>query len=137
MWKAVTDGVIDFAGRQRHAEKSAIDVWRAKTGLYLRSAQVGILDGIDRHRTFLAPSPRLFHDPKTKYTQGEYKLYRRPTDRDGNATSDMPKDEHNHAMKAIAYGLMDRFGPVDVERDYQPEVVKSERLRRGLEEGWA
>ena len=134
-WRAVQAGVIDYAGRQHHAEKSAIEVWRAKTGLYLRSKAVGVLDGIARHRTFLAPRPRLFHDPKTKYTQGEYKLYRRPSDKDGNATSDIPKDKDNHAMKAIAYGLVDKYGVVDTLQEIQSAVVPNEKLREGLERG--
>lgn len=120
-WRNVERAVIDFAGRQHHAEKSAEEVWETLTGIRPYSQQVGILDGIARHRTFLRgdvgtdskPHPRLFHDPGCKGTLEEYKKYKRPTDRDGNATADMPRDEHNHSMKAIAYGLVDQFGFVD------------------------
>ena len=114
-------GVIDFAGRQHHAEKSAEEVWRAVAGKRLRSQFVGVLDGIARHRTFLGHKDRdgkmvgvrLIHDPRCKFSLEEYKKYRRPADRDGNATSDIPIDADNHSMKALAYGLVDRFGFVD------------------------
>lgn len=120
-WRNVRRAVIDFAGRQHHAEKSAEEVWRAEAGKTPHSQEIGILDGIARHRSFLqgevgpdgSRHPRLYHDPKCKNTLEEYKKYKRPTDRDGNATDDMPRDEHNHAMKAIAYGLVDHFGFVD------------------------
>lgn len=120
-WRKVERAVIDFAGRQHHAEQSAVEVWETLAGIRPNSQQVGILDGIARHRTFLQGEmsadglkyPRLFHDPGCKGTLEEYKRYKRPTDRDGNATNDMPRDEHNHAMKAIAYGLVDQFGFVD------------------------
>lgn len=134
-WPNVERGVIDIAGRQHHGERSAVEVWQTEAGLYLHSGTVGILDGIARHRDFLK-NGRLFHDPRCKETLAEYKLYRLPSDRDGNATSDLPRDEHNHAMKAIAYGLIERFGPVDRAGGLPSAVARNERLRQGLEEGW-
>lgn len=118
-WPKVTRAVIDFAGRQHHAEKSAEEVWYNMTGHKPFSQQVGILDGISIHRSFLqgeirpdgSKAARLYHDPKCKGTLEEYKRYKRPTDRDGNATDDLPRDEWNHSMKAIAYGLIDQYGP--------------------------
>lgn len=112
-WSNVRRAVIDFAGRQHHSEKSAEEVWRHYAGIKPASQQVGILDGIARHRSFLGPTPRLFHDPRCAGTLAEYKQYKRPTDRDGHPTADLPRDQHNHAMKAIAYGLVDRFGFVE------------------------
>jgi hypothetical protein len=110
-WLKVGDGVIDFAGRQHHAEKSAAEVWGALAGIYPRSQQVGVLDGITRHRTFLTGAGgRLYHDPACVNTLREYKAYKRPTDSDGHPTADIPVDKDNHAMKAIAYGLVDKFG---------------------------
>lgn len=135
-WKNVRRLVIDFAGRQHHAEKSAEEIWLAETGKKPYSQEVGILDGIARHRSFLQGEmgadgqrhPRLFHDPRCKNSLEEYKRYKRPTDRDGNATDDMPRDEHNHAMKAIAYGLVDRFGFVDNRR---PTAALAQRRAKG------
>jgi hypothetical protein len=127
-WGNVARAVIDFAGRQHHAEKSAVEIWQANAGIRPNSQPVGIKDGISRHRTFLqgelrpdgSKAPRLYHDPGLRGTLEEYKQYKRPTDRDGNPTGDMPRDEHNHAMKAIAYGLVDQYG--------FSEAVKVERL---------
>ena len=117
-WSNVNRAVIDVAGRQHHAEKSAEEVWASEAGIRPRSQPVGVLDGIARHRTFLKTldGARLFHDPSCKETLLEYKKYRLPTDRDGNPTHNIPMDKDNHAMKAIAYGLVDRFGFVDVTR---------------------
>ncbi len=126
-WQNVKRAVIDFAGRQHHAEESAEEIWWHVGGIRCHSQQVGILDGIARHRDFLH-NRRLFHDPRCKYTLEEYKKYKRPTDRDGNATDDLPRDEHNHAMKAIAYGLVDRFGFVDHRPVSAAVVVQPDRL---------
>jgi len=118
-WKNIERAVIDIAGRQQHAQKSAIDIWAGEAGIRPRSQTVGVLDGIARHRSFLRAADgriRLFHDPKCKFTLEEYKKYRLPTDRDGNPTHNIPMDKDNHAMKAIAYGLVDRFGFVDNRR---------------------
>lgn len=117
-WSKVERAVIDVAGRQHHAEKSAEEVWASEAGIRPHSQPVGVLDGIARHRTFLKTrdGARLFHDPSCKETLAEYKKYRLPTDRDGNPTHNIPMDKDNHAMKAIAYGLVDRFGFVDVTR---------------------
>lgn len=112
-WPNVERLVADVAVRQHNAQKSAEEVWASLTGLRPRSQPVGILDGIDRHKTFLngVGGPRLFHDPdRCKHTLAEYGQYKKPTDRDGNPTDDKPVDKHNHAMKAIAYGLVDKYG---------------------------
>lgn len=110
-WSKVQAAVIDFAGRQHHAEKSAAEVWSALAGIFPRSQQVGVLDGISRHRTYLKGlDGRLYHDPCCVNTLREYKTYKRPTDSDGNPTADEPVDRDNHIMKALAYGLVDRFG---------------------------
>jgi hypothetical protein len=130
----VTRLVIDFAGRQHHAEKSAEDIWASLFGLRPHSQQVGILDGIARHRSFLhdaGAGPRLFHDSeRCPNSLAEYRQYKRPTDRDGNATGDLPVDAHNHAMKAIAYGLVDHFGFVE------NRVEMAGMLAQGRARGW-
>lgn len=126
--------VIDFAGRQHHAEKSAEEIWASLFGLRPHSQQVGILDGIARHRTFLhdaGQGPRLYHDSeRCPNTLAEYRQYRRPTDRDGNATDDLPVDAHNHSMKAIAYGLVDKFGFVE------GRVEMAGLIGQGAARGW-
>ncbi len=135
-WDNVSRGVIDIAGRQKNANsgRSAVEAWGA-AGVYLASQTVGITEGIVRHRTMLKQG-RLLHDERCKNTLLEYKLYTRPTDRDGNPTSDLPVDANNHAMKALAYYLVDRFGYVDQRAKAASGLAKNERLREGLEPGW-
>jgi hypothetical protein len=128
-WQSVRRAVIDFAGRQHHADRSATEVWEHEAGHRPHSQQVGILDGIMRHRDFLH-NKRLFHDPGCKHTLEEYKKYRRKTDRDGNPTSEEPIDAHNHLMKALAYGLVDKFGFVD-NRQGPPPVFNYVKQQRG------
>lgn len=138
-WANVSRGthVIDIAGKQHHAEESAVEVWSTEAGLYLHTNKVGVMAGISRHRDFLqGERPRLFHDAeKCRYTLEEYGKYKRPTDRDGNPTSDEPKDEHNHSMKAIAYFLVHHFGLSDRKRDIKSETIKRPELRKGIERG--
>jgi hypothetical protein len=145
-WGNVRRGthVIDVAGKQHHAEDSAVEVWSTEAGLYLHTNKVGVMDGISRHRDFLQGSldelgmqrPRLFHDAeKCRYTLEEYGKYKRPTDRDGNPTADEPKDEHNHSMKALAYFLVHHFGLSDRSREIKHATVKREGLRKNLERG--
>ncbi len=109
-WPNVKRIAMDIAGKQHHSDESGEEIWANETGFKIHTNPVGITAGIMRHRSFLSPTPRLFHDPKCKQTLNEYKLYKRPTDRDGNPTSDEPINKDNHALKAIAYGLVDRFG---------------------------
>lgn len=125
-WPNVERAVIDYAGRQHHAQASAEEIWNKLAGLRPRSQFVPVLDGIDRHKTFLdgVGGPRLFHDPdRCKATLAEYGQYKKPTDRDGNPTDDVPVDANNHAMKAIAYGLIDKFGFVEGGRQMKSAKV--------------
>lgn len=116
-WKNVEGGVMDIAGRAHMAMKSQQEVWRDEANLWLQSSKVPILDGIARHRTFLIdPStnePRLLHSPYCTNMIEEYALYRRPTDREGAPVNEIPIDRNNHAMKAIAYFLFNRYGAVE------------------------
>ena len=41
---------------------------------------------------------------------GQTRAYRWKTDRDGNIVGDTPEDKNNHGVKAVVYGLVDRFG---------------------------
>jgi len=41
---------------------------------------------------------------------GQTKAYRWKTDREGNIVGDVPEDKYNHGIKAVIYGLIDRFG---------------------------
>ena len=109
--------VIDIAGRQHNAMESQVEVWQNLTRLPVSSHAVGIVEGINRHRTFLVDpmtkSPRLYHDPRCKGTIKEYGLYKYPNKSETRPETELPVDRDNHSLKAIAYGLFNRFGVVD------------------------
>lgn len=116
LWGAgVRSGVIDVAGNQ-HANtdgKSAQEVWLAN-GIALRSQPVGVRDGIDRTKTFLCDPltkrPRILFDPRCKGTIREFAQYKYPLNTAGDARSDVPIDMYNDGLKALAYGLVDKYG---------------------------
>lgn len=135
----VERAVIDVAGRQHHAERSAEEIWASEAGIRPHSQPVGVLDGIARHRSFLRSASgqtRLFHSTLCKETLAEYKKYRLPTDRDGNPTHSIPRDKDNHAMKAIAYGLVDQFGFVDVTRSESKVISRSDIIKEIDQGAW-
>lgn len=113
-WPRVKGGVIDIAGRQHQGMESHVEIWRRLARLNLQSNPVGIADGILRHRTFLkdpgSGQPRLFHDPQCKGTIAEYGRYRYPDVKENRPEREDPIDANNHAMKALAYGLVANFG---------------------------
>ncbi len=117
LFKRVTRGVMDVAGRQHNAMKSQEELWLEKAKLSMFSESVPIVDGIIRHRTFLVDpmslAPRIFHDPKCVGTINEYGLYRYPEAKENRDERELPIDANNHSMKAIAYGLWNHFGYVD------------------------
>ena len=41
---------------------------------------------------------------------GQTRAYRWRMDRDGNIVGDTPADKNNHGVKAVVYGLVDKFG---------------------------
>ena len=83
-WPDVKDGVIDVAGHQHQAMAAPAEVWLQLTGLYLNSQKVKIND--------------------------QTRAYRCKTDRDGSILNDTPEDKYNHSIKAMIYGLIDRYG---------------------------
>jgi hypothetical protein len=126
-WGNVTGGVIDVAGRAHvgltKEEQTHKEIWEKRgrlkngQGISLRSNRVKIAAGITRHRTFLVNpfdgKPRLIHDPRCKDTLREYGLYKYREIVDGKPVSEEPVDADNHAMKALAYWLYDRYGATD------------------------
>jgi len=129
-WVAVRGLVGDVAMAQHQADRSAREVWQAKTGLPVRGRLLRVQEGIDRHRSMLQQR-RLFHDPKCVNTIWEYRMYRRRVDRDGNPVSDTPLDTANHCLKAISYYLADEFGL----SDYQPGHYR--RVYQPADDPWA
>lgn len=131
LWQRVTGGVMDVAGSQHHAMRSQWELWQSLTGINLTMNPVPIADGIGRHRTFLndpfTQQPRIFFDPKCKNAIWEHSEgYRYPDARPNRDARELPIDANNHAAKAIAYGLVARFGYVDGQRPREARPVRKE-----------
>ena len=125
-WPDVHDGVIDIAGLQHQAMAAPAEVWLEETGLYLSYNTVRINDGTERLKGFLKPDP-LTHVPKLVIAphctgvlsefgaapnpfDGQTHAYRWKTDRDGSILGDTPEDKYNHAVKALIYGIVEKYG---------------------------
>ena len=125
-WKDVDGGVIDVAGYQHQAMSAPAEIWLEQTGVYLGAQKVQINEGTERLKSFLKPNPlnnipKILFNPKCKGILSEFgaepnpfdgqtRAYRWKTDRDGNIVGNTPDDRHNHGVKAVIYGLVDRFG---------------------------
>ena len=125
-WKDVDGGVIDVAGYQHQAMSAPAEIWLEQTGIYLGAQKVQINEGTERLKSFLKPNPlnnipKIIFNPKCKGILSEFgaepnpfdgqtRAYRWKTDRDGNIVGNTPDDKYNHGVKAIIYGLVDRFG---------------------------
>ena len=125
-WPDVRFGVIDIAGTQHQAMAAPAEVWLDKAGLYLSSQKIRINEGTERLKGWLkvdpkTHAPRIVFNPKCHGIMSEFgmapnpfdgqtKAYRWKTDREGNIVGDIPEDKYNHGVKAVVYGLIDRFG---------------------------
>ena len=125
-WKDVSSGVIDVAGYQHQAMAAPAELWMKSTGLYLSSQKVRINDGTERLKSFLKPDPitkeaRVQINPKCDGLLSEFgaapspfdgqtRAYRWKIDRDGNIVGQSPEDKNNHGVKALIYGIVDRYG---------------------------
>jgi hypothetical protein len=122
--------VMDIAGRAHPGTESQQEIWLRSTGLFMLTNRTGVVDGILRHRTFLKDpatgTPRLFHHPRCKETIAEYSKYRRRSEGLNTSETELPLDRDNHAMKALAYGLVANFGHVERTGGY-PSVEISFR----------
>ena len=125
-WKDVAHGVIDVAGYQHQAMAAPAEIWLKETGLYLSSQRVLINDGTERLKSFLKPDPitresRVKVSPKCAGLLSEFgavpspfdgqtRAYRWKMDRDGNIVGTTPDDKNNHGIKALIYGIVDKYG---------------------------
>ena len=130
-WKDVRFGVIDVAGYQHQAMSAPAEVWLDKAGLYMASQKVKINDGTERLKSMLKVDPKhhrpkMVINPKCKGVLSEFgaapnpfdgqtRVYKWKTDRDGNIVGNQPEDKYNHGIKALIYGLIDRFGYSHIE----------------------
>lgn len=127
-WKQVAGGTVDIAARQHQAMPSVVEIWNEKAKLSLSSKLVLEAEGRERLHTFLTVNPidhqpRLFIDPKCHGILSEFGVCASPfTDeaapykwkeaRTGAVVGQHPDDKNNHGIKAVTYGLVDRFGYV-------------------------
>ena len=125
-WEDVNSGAIDIAGYQHQAMSAPAEMWMDKTGLYLDAQKVRINEGTERLKSFMkidavTSRPRIAFAPRCHGILSEFgtvpnphdgqtRAYRWKTDRDGNIFGDQPEDKYNHAVKAVIYGLVSKFG---------------------------
>ena len=126
-WRDAKFGVIDIAGFQHQAMAAPAEVWMNKTGIYFDSQKIRINEGTERLKAFLKTDPvdqrepRIVFNPKCKGILSEFgiqpnpfdgqtRAYRWKMDRDGNIVGETPEDRYNHGVKAVIYGLINRYG---------------------------
>ena len=126
-WKDAKFGVIDIAGTQHQAMAAPAEVWMEKTGIYFDSQKIKISDGTERLKAFLKTDPieqrepRIVVNPKCEGILSEFgiqpnpfdgqtRAYRWKMDRDGTIVGETPEDRYNHGIKAVTYGLINRYG---------------------------
>ena len=125
-WPDVEGGVIDVAGYQHHSMAAPGEAWLQEGGVSLSASRVSINDGTQRLRSFLKVpgndrGPRLQIASHCKGIlsemgvtpnpfDGQTRPYRWKTDREGNVVGRVPEDRYNHAIKAIIYHLVDKYG---------------------------
>ena len=125
-WKDVQGGVIDIAGYQHQAMSAPAEIWMQETGIYLSAQKIRINEGTERLKSFLKTDP-VSNAPKIVFNpvcsgvlsefgavpsplDGQTRAYRWRIDRDGNIVGETPEDKNNHGVKAVVYGLVDKFG---------------------------
>ena len=140
-WVDVRHGVIDVAGTYHGGQQTPVsEVWLARTGLYMRGQKVGINEGTARFKSFLklddaTHKPKMIFSPTCRGLISELggglspidnqmHVYRWQVDKEGNAVGQVPLDRWNDAVKAVVYGLVDRFGYVTVRADSQVGQIK-------------
>lgn len=148
-WKnEFKDGVIDVAGLQHNATSpdNNAEIWRKKTGMVLRYQQQHIKNQIDRIDLCLkqdqtSGEPGMLISPTCQLLlsefggapnphDGQVHVYRWATDREGNVTGRVPRDQYCDGIKAFAYLALDIQGPVFDTRSGANIPVKSRRQRR-------
>lgn len=125
-WKQVKGGAVDIAAKQHQAMPAVVEVWRDKAGLNLACQKVEINEGIERFKSFLLLDPVNGNPHFVINTHcygliselggcpnpftGETACYRWRQNATGETVGTTPEDKNNHAIKAVIYGLIDRFG---------------------------
>ncbi len=134
-WYRVTGGAVDVAAKQHQAMPAPTEIWISEAGIHLNSQHIEIRDGIERVKSFLLVhpktlSPRLHINARCLGLISEFGgcpnpitnqtgVYQWKKDRDGQVQGESPEDRNNHAIKALTYGLVDRFGYTQAKRNAQ------------------
>jgi len=125
-WNRVVGGAIDIAAKQHQAMPAPTEIWLKEAGVHLQSQQLSIRDGVEAVKRFLIVNPKSGQslikingrckglisefggcpNPITNQTA----VYRWKTDKEGNVVGEIPDDKNNHAIKALAYGIVNLFG---------------------------
>ena len=126
-WKDAQFGVIDVAGYQHQAMAAPAEAWLEQTGIYFDSEKIRINEGTERLKSFLKTDPVNITEPRIVFHprcegilsefgitanpfDGQTRSYRWKMDRDGNIVGQTPEDRYNHGVKAVIYGLINRYG---------------------------
>ena len=126
-WRDARYGVIDVAGFQHQAMAAPAERWMDRTGIYFDSQKIRINEGTERLMSFLKTDPVEQRDPRIVFSpkcegilsefgvmpnpfDGQARAYRWKMDRDGNIVGETPQDQYNHGVKAVIYGLINRYG---------------------------
>ena len=124
-----------------HSMTSVAEEWMQRTGLHAGGTRTRINAGSERLKGFLKPdpltmTPKIVFSPVCHGILSEFGMevnpfdrqvhpYRWTTDSSGVVIGEVPKDKWNHGVKAVIYGLVDKFG-------YNYVTQKSEiPVRRG------
>jgi ferredoxin len=126
--EATKFGAIDIAAYAHHFMAPAAQMWLDKTRVYMAAQKVRINEGIERMKSFLKINPQtmqpwLVIDKKCVGILSEFgaapnpfdgqdRTYTWKIDREGQVVGTVPEDRYNDAIKAMTYGLVDRFGYV-------------------------
>jgi hypothetical protein len=120
-------GVIDTAGKQRHANKSQVELWMELAQCNLRTNYILLEDTIETVRYRLGSQNPLFrplvyfnsHMTTARTPDGlaldvlaEFELWKWREMGDQRGTPRKPIDKNNDAIKALGYGLVDVYGKV-------------------------
>ena len=126
-WRDARFGVIDVAGFQHQAMAAPAERWMDRTGIYFDSQKIRINEGTERLKSFLKTDPVDQREPRIVFNpdctgilsefgvmpnpfDGQTRAYRWKMDRDGNIVGESPQDQYNHGVKAVIYGLINRYG---------------------------
>lgn len=113
-------GVIDVAGRHQYGMPSHIEIWQKDAGVYLRSNYVHQDVGRDVVKYRLRDGLLYFdsrltnakaQDGQAADVLAEFELWKWRVTNPNRSEPHHPIDANNHAIKALGYGLYDKFGP--------------------------